>query len=293
MKKIYFFAIVAFVFSMAPANAQFVDDIETYNLGALFTPRWTTWDGTNTNNQNAIVSDAQAFDGSQSIFIGPASLGPQDAVLDFGGVATSGVWTVFWRMYVPSGSTGYFNLQGNVSPSANDNLQFLSGNITLVAGTLADDGGSAALTYPEDTWFTMRAEVDVDAETYELVVEGASGGVVGYTGADFFGGVDFFSDSETNTYFVDDVRLVQGVLGVDDFSADVFSVYPNPVKDVLNISSKAAVDTVVVFDVLGKKVLEVRPGSVSPKINMSNLSSGAYLVQVTIDGASKTIKVIK
>ena len=91
----------------------------------------------------------------------------------------------------------------------------------------------------------------------------------------------------------DDFIFVSGVLGSDDFTAANFSVYPNPVKNVLNISSTNVVESVVVYDVLGKVVLNVNPGVASPSIDTSALSSGAYLVNVTIDGSSKTIKVIK
>ncbi|MDT0556795.1 T9SS type A sorting domain-containing protein [Patiriisocius hiemis] len=291
MKKFYLLAIFAFGLA-ASANAQFTDDIESYTPGPLFTPRWTTWDGTNDGAQNAIVSTAQASSGIFSIFIGPDS-GGQDAVLDFEGLLTSGTWTILWSMYIESGSTGYFNLQGDVTPNANANLEFLSGDITLVSGTLTDANGGATLTYPEDEWFFLKAVVDLDAATYELSINGVAAPAAPITGVSGFGGVDYFADSATNSYYVDDVRLEQGVLGIDDFSADVFSVYPNPVQDVLNIKSAAAVNEVVVYDVLGKVVLQSRPDAISPSINMSGLNSGAYMVKVTIDGASKTIKVIK
>ena len=94
--------------------------------------------------------------------------------------------------------------------------------------------------------------------------------------------------------FVDDVDYRQGnVLSNDEFSATNFSVYPNPVKDVLNIESATAVDSIEVYDVLGKRVLTASPDRISPSIDMSALTSGAYMVKVTIGNASKTVKVIK
>ena len=91
----------------------------------------------------------------------------------------------------------------------------------------------------------------------------------------------------------DDVVCAKGLLGVEDFSASKFSVYPNPVTDVLNVKSAASVDNITVYDLLGKVVLQENPGKISPAINMSNLASGAYLVKVTIGNSSKTVKVIK
>lgn len=291
MKKIYLLAVFALGLGFS-ANAQFTDDIESYGLGPVFTPRWTTWDGNNDGAQNAIVTEDQAFDGDQSILIGPNTNG-QDAVLDFEGLKTSGIWSVGWQMYIPSGSTGYFNVQGNVTPNANTNLEFYSGDITLVGGAVSDTGGSEGLTYPEDEWFDLSIVCDVDALTYEVKINGTSGGAQTAEGVTGLGGIDFFADNATNTYYVDTVRFVSGLLGADEFSGDVFSVYPNPVVDVLNIKSASTIDNVTIYDVLGKQVLSVNPDAVSPSVDMSALSSGAYLVNITIGDASKTIKVLK
>jgi hypothetical protein len=95
--------------------------------------------------------------------------------------------------------------------------------------------------------------------------------------------------------YIDDVVLYNGniTVGVDEFSDNKFSVYPNPVKDMLNIKSINAVDNVIVYDILGKVVLQENPGTISPAINMSNLASGSYLVKVTIGDSSKTVKILK
>ena len=39
--------------------------------------------------------------------------------------------------------------------------------------------------------------------------------------------------------------------------------------------------------------MNLNPGVVSPSLDMSALSSGAYIVNVTINGTSKSVKVIK
>ncbi len=112
---------------------------------------------------------------------------------------------------------------------------------------------------------------------------GASGGI---------GGIDFYSIDGDNEYYLDDIVFTNS-LGTEDFSADLFSVYPNPVQDILNIKSASNVDNVTVYDILGKVVLQEQPAKVSPSIDMSGLTSGAYLVKVTIGNASKTVKILK
>jgi len=301
MKKIYLmaFALGAFAFT---SNSQILtEDFESYsNFEPIFGGIWTTWDGTNDGAQNMLAVTAQAFEGDLSGFIG-AGEGPQDAVLDFPGAAfTTGTYTLQFRMYIPTGSSGYYNLQGDVDPSANDNLDFLSNNVTFLDGTMRitpdPDPNSATvgevIPYPSDEWFTVTNIVDLDADTYEIIVNGNSATAIA-TGSDNYGGVDFFASQTNNQAYFDNIVLIEGLLGVDDFSADVFSVYPNPVQDILNIQSRASVDSVVIYDVLGKRVLSVQPDAISPSIDMSNLRSGAYMVNITIGNATKTVKVMK
>ena len=69
-------------------------------------------------------------------------------------------------------------------------------------------------------------------------------------------GLNFYSASINNEMYIDNVSLGNPQIGVNDFSTGNFSVYPNPVKDVLKIKSKEAVDNVTVYDILGKVVLQ-------------------------------------
>jgi len=303
MKKIYLlsFALLAFVFS---SNAQIIeDDFEFYTLGDMADQNpsvWNNWsnDPLGAPAENIIVSDDFANSGTKSGLI--ADGGVQDAMLLLGD-HTSGIRTLNFMFYVPSGRTGYYNFQESVPAGANWALHvhFNETGATNGVGGFASDNSATPVagvtfTYPEDTWFLMSHEIDMDNNTVIVRVDGTEA----YNG-DFFAetgqvsGVDMFSISGNNTYYVDDVLYVDGTLGTDDFSSDVFSVYPNPVKNVLNISSKNAVNSITVYDILGKVVLKANPDAISPSIDMSGLSSGAYLVNVTIGNSSKTVKVIK
>lgn len=82
-------------------------------------------------------------------------------------------------------------------------------------------------------------------------------------------------------------------LSTGSFDAASFKVYPNPVKDVLNLSYSSEITSVEVFNMLGQKVLVKELNVAQGQIDMSNLNSGNYIVKVTADGLTKTIKVIK
>lgn len=296
MKKIYF--LVAALFIGFVANAQFEDGLEDYSEGPLFTPRWTTWDGTNDGAQNITVTSERALEGSNSAVINSAG---QDAVLDFQANATSGTWSADFRMFIPSGKSGYFNIQGNVTPNANDNAQFMSGDIYFNEangspgqGTDANANGEGTFSFPHDEWFFVSIVVDMDAQTYNLSVAGNEVGDVAFNGtSDSFAGLDFFFAEPENEFFIDNVRFSSGLLSAEEFSTDVFSVYPNPVVNTLHIKSATSVENIAVYNILGKQVLVAQPNAISPSVDMSRLPSGVYLVNVTINGASKTIKVLK
>jgi hypothetical protein len=69
-------------------------------------------------------------------------------------------------------------------------------------------------------------------------------------------------------------------------------LYPNPVKDILSIKSKAIViSKVAIYSVLGKKIKEVKSNFES--IGIYNLSNGLYIIRIFYDKGSITKRIIK
>ncbi len=311
MKKTYILAFLALGFAFnINAQVELTDDMESYDLGNISeqADHWRTWSGVDNGPDDAEVVDNQANSPSQSLLINDNTLA--DMVLLTPSQPTTGIYTIEWFSYIPAGRSGYFNMQAALTPEPAPWTQALmggnvyfncdgaSGGVGGVTGVIDCSIFDFTFTYTENSWFKTTCIYDLDGQTWSMEIDG----VVAFTGQPFaFGaqefeqlaGLDFFSASATNEMYIDDVRMGPGVLGVNDFSETVFSVYPNPVKNVLNISSKASVDTVTVYDILGKVVLTASPAMVSPSIDMSGLSSGTYLVTVKIGNASKTVKVIK
>ena len=65
-------------------------------------------------------------------------------------------------------------------------------------------------------------------------------------------------------------------LNVTEFSDDSIKLYPNPVRNTLNIQLEERLEKVEVYSILGRKVLE----NTTSNVNVSNLSSGMYLLKV-------------
>ena len=84
-------------------------------------------------------------------------------------------------------------------------------------------------------------------------------------------------------------------LDVTDFTrlANNVRTYPNPVKNILNISFEQEISTVSIFNLIGQEVIAKSLNSKEGTIDVSNLASGTYLVKVTSDGEVKTTKIIK
>lgn len=81
------------------------------------------------------------------------------------------------------------------------------------------------------------------------------------------------------------------ILSSSDFSQNNLEValYPNPAKDMLNIETTLEVQSVEIFNIQGQKVLETNQN----QINVSNLSSGMYMVKIQdIENNVATKKVI-
>jgi len=72
-----------------------------------------------------------------------------------------------------------------------------------------------------------------------------------------------------------------------------FSMYPNPAVNRLNISAKETIQNADIFNVLGKKVMSLDINKTSESIDVSNLTSGIYLVKYNVNGTTGTAKFVK
>ncbi len=80
------------------------------------------------------------------------------------------------------------------------------------------------------------------------------------------------------------------ILNNSDFENNKISLYPNPVKNILNIDN-LIVGSCIIYNTQGKIVKEIN--KLSNQIDVSNLSSGIYLIKITSDEKIITRKIIK
>lgn len=83
-------------------------------------------------------------------------------------------------------------------------------------------------------------------------------------------------------------------LGTEEFIANTIKLYPNPVIDLVTISSTEMIAKIEVVNMLGQLVFSNIINEIETNIDMSRYASGTYLIRVSSeDDKIKTFKVIK
>ncbi len=161
------------------------------------------------------------------------------------------------------------------------------------SGTIEDGSGSTDRFRVFDG-FDVNATViydsDVDGtdlDDVELIAN--SGAMYMLLESDIFGSCQSGVQTEDPL----DFDVFAGSLSSTAFSKENFNYYPNPVNSILNLESSQPIQFIEVFDIMGKKVFNRNFDKQDISVNFSNLSSGIYLMKVSIDNVSQTFKFVK
>jgi len=118
MKHFLLFAALG-LSSLAISQTLYEEGFEGFSAGDYVSdsPVWITWtNGQEGSTGDAQISDEQAHSGSNSVHIYAATAagGPMDVVLLAG--LDEGVYDASMWMYIPDGSSAYYNVQEDQSP---------------------------------------------------------------------------------------------------------------------------------------------------------------------------------
>ncbi|MFP9100648.1 T9SS type A sorting domain-containing protein [Flavobacterium sp. RHBU_24] len=83
------------------------------------------------------------------------------------------------------------------------------------------------------------------------------------------------------------------VLATDGFEKHAFAVYPNPVDNVLNVTSREVITGIAVYNMLGQQVLLVHPGAEQVTLDMANLAAETYFVKISAGDTYRIFKIVK
>lgn len=278
-------------FNVVPdcANSQYSIEVDVTNIGSATS--LTISDGT-TDLTGISATGVQTF--------GPYADGSSNTV-----VVTN---EQDGACFVTSGALSY-----SCPPSNDDCVNAIAvdcGDVVTGTTTTATNssGGTSA-----DVWYSYSGAAgditvslcnNTNYDSYLRVYDACGGTEIAFND-DFCNAqssVTFTADG-TTTYYI----LVEGfgsnvgnfemavtcVLSNGDFNSNSFSAYPNPVKDVLNISYATEISSVKVINMIGQEVLSKNVNATSSQVDMSQLSAGTYIVNVTLGDTIKTLKVVK
>ncbi|QXP65120.1 T9SS type A sorting domain-containing protein [Polaribacter sp. HaHaR_3_91] len=100
--------------------------------------------------------------------------------------------------------------------------------------------------------------------------------------------------SANNTFYIDDVVLFNSATAdVKDNELIKISMFPNPTTSRLNISAQNPIKSAVIYNLLGKQIMNLEINKNNESIDVSNLSSGIYLIKYSINNVFATAKFIK
>jgi hypothetical protein len=216
------------------------------------------------------------------------------------------------RIYGLEGST-YRTLAGF---SYTTNTRVLSGvaylNNSGTLGTYSVTLQSGGLVLNANTWYRIGVGYNTtNGQPYWKINSTSS--TITLTNSAFYTGpfspveVDFLqvvpsTNSTTATLIFDNyiakATATDNLLGNEAFSSEIggtLAIYPNPVKDVLNVKTETMnFESVQIYDVKGRVVKDVIVNQNSSQLNVADLESGVYMIKIVTDqGLSTTKKFIK
>ena len=104
-----------------------------------------------------------------------------------------------------------------------------------------------------------------------------------------------FRHYDTTDQFVlglDNIKVTAGVLGVTDSYFNDFKYFVDD-NDQLNVAATFALEKIDLYNVLGQKVFAKSLSNTSEIIDISAITSGTYIATVTIEGQSKSFRIVK
>jgi hypothetical protein len=227
---------------------------------------------------------------------------PANFTQPFGDIYTTGNF-ITSASYITVGAGGNGG-QGALSP----NNILVTPLISIPVGATAVDftylvGSGTDPDFFSETYSvtvtTSSAEVDILAATPVLTTTLAFQGaeevtidITAFAGQDVYIAFRHHDTSDQWLIGLDNLRVIDGTLGVTDQAFNGFNYYVDA-NNQLNLSANTAMESVVLYNVLGQQVVSQKLANTNEIMNISALQSGIYIAKVSIDGNSKSFKIVK
>uniref|UniRef100_UPI00404B85CE lamin tail domain-containing protein n=1 Tax=Flavobacterium sp. TaxID=239 RepID=UPI00404B85CE len=169
--------------------------------------------------------------------------------------------------------------------------------VLLANDNIAQNGNDAIELYKNGVLIETFGDPDLDGsgETWEYTDSWAYKSALGAVWPDGWYYGDATGCASGTTTFDPEVctyPFVASLLSSDEFTADTFSIYPNPVKNgfVTITSQIQGTKNVQLTDSMGRTVLNTQLNA--DTLDISGLSSGLYLLNISIENSQITFKIV-
>lgn len=310
MKKILLSAAFLFV-AFVGANAQQTISFEAsegFTLGDINEQNgWTTTTYSETEGgptlyiDSQLISDELSSDGTQSLKITEdtnftTSNNPVFGAFNSNFSTTGEQFEVSYDFYgsILDGADFTFNLYNGNDFTARVNFSYQG----VVAVVDLNDAGTGLTYVPTtqtwlaETWYNVKIVFDITDNTVEYYVDET----LIYSGVPLSNSFDTIACTHDNWggfAYYDNIIVSGATASAEDFVTSTFSIYPNPVKDILNISNSigAEINSLTIVDINGRTVKQIN--SNISQINISDLNAGVYFVNINSNEGSLTTKIVK
>lgn len=205
--------------------------------------------------------------------------------------------SIWYKAGQNAGSPGVFSYGANAQYQTFGMYLASDGSPTFQGFAYDNPFGGGSVT--AGVWH--HAAMAFDGTLVYVYIDGVSKGSVPRTSLNTLYGTNFFLGNAVNMAY-DDLKVYPRALNQTEILAlynaptlatensnmknSELSIYPNPAKDFVSISSKNEIKSVEIFDLQGKKL----GSSNQSKVNVSNLSTGVYMMTVTDKNNNSTSK---
>ena len=310
MKKILLSAAFAVPFLMNAQITLISEDFESYSDGDVLTDvagdngrrEWGADFGAATAGYSSLASSTYAANGSMSGRSVSNETVDSDGIFAWTNIS-AGQYMIKMNLYVPEGSAGgYIGIGDNlmdINETYSSMYYIISGDTLLLVSDGAAYIAQAPLT--PGAWDAVDLMVDLDANTSEIMVNGASVGtgtagngnmaINGLGAFDLWGtGINVFADPveyNPGEFFYDDLEVIDmtGGAGIEENNVMAIGVAPNPSNGDFSIDfNDYAFDnaSLTITNMMGAVVYTEKLSAVSNSSKNLNLdlNAGVYVLKV-------------
>ena len=298
MKKITLLAAVFVAFAMNAQVTIWEDSFETYpdfEIDAI--GDWTQLD-----NDAAATYGSADYDFLNELYIGTGIVfNPSMATPDPDGTQTENAdqnpnWIARTgdKMLNFIASTSLLNDDYMISPvidlagATGSTFSFWGKSITDQWGLekfevlLSNTGNDAA----DFTVNLSDGEVQAPIDVYTEYVYDISA----YDGEQIYIAIHYIA-TDTFIFQTDDYKVEAVTLSIADAAFNDFNYYVK--NSQLNLTANTALESVQLFNLLGQEVVSQKLTNTNATVSLKSLNTGIYVAKVSIDGNTKTFKIIK